>query len=375
MNNFETYELREISIKMFNLKNLDKNYIFFYDETNNIRRYYLKEDKFNESIKTNFILGGLVFEKEILTDFKTLFESFKLQDNISEVKLKHIATGDFEDCLKSKKISLLLEFILKNNCYLHFSTLNFLYFSTVDIIDSLIEASQIEYDPFINRILKNDLYLIIKNNQEIFIPFLYEYEYPNIKEERVIEFINKFIEHINKFELDMGLKTILMLLEKSKKTQNLTFIMNEENHTLINEFSIFYSRTVYLFKESKHYFDKEDSIEPLLNAYSFTSQGIKICNYEFIDSNNNLLIQTSDILVGLIGKYYNFINEFKITEINDKINQLNEIQNKNLILFFELLSKSENYSKAFIHQTISNDDISKIDFITKKLKKNYERNL
>jgi hypothetical protein len=52
---FETKQLRDIN--KTTLKNLDDNLKFYYDETNNIRRFYLKEEGFNEPIKTNFVLG------------------------------------------------------------------------------------------------------------------------------------------------------------------------------------------------------------------------------------------------------------------------------------------------------------------------------
>ena len=44
--------------------NLYAKYHFFYDETNNIRKFYLKDNKFNSDCLDNFVLGGIVFEGE-----------------------------------------------------------------------------------------------------------------------------------------------------------------------------------------------------------------------------------------------------------------------------------------------------------------------
>ncbi|WP_157844629.1 hypothetical protein [Chryseobacterium sp. Leaf201] len=49
--NFEVSTVRKSNEKMFKLAGLNNKLKFFYDETNNIRKYYLKEDRFNESIK------------------------------------------------------------------------------------------------------------------------------------------------------------------------------------------------------------------------------------------------------------------------------------------------------------------------------------
>lgn len=54
------------------LYGLDEEYAFFYDETNNIRKFWIREDGFNERPK-NFVLGGIVYKKsEPLTGFHEL---------------------------------------------------------------------------------------------------------------------------------------------------------------------------------------------------------------------------------------------------------------------------------------------------------------
>jgi len=361
--NFETKEFRLMSKKMFNLKGLDDKLNFFYDETNNIRKYHLKEDKFNESIKTNFILGGIVLDEEQKPDIKPLFDSFGLQKNVIEVKLKNIAKGDFLKCLNSTHLQSIFNFLNKNNIFIHYSSLNFLYFSTVDIIDSLIEATGIHYDPYFNRALKNDLYIGIKNNINKLTTVFYDYEYPNIKEDKVISFIEELIKTFNSEPKSTGNMTILMLLNKSKETKNLFYIMNETNHSLIKDFTQLYSRTLYMFINSEHFFDKEDSIEPLIGELNITYDNSKIENYSFIDSRDNLLIQLSDIIVGLIGKFYNYINDTPLEQLRANIESLNNIQRDTLKLFNKLLYDSERKNKAYIYLTISNDELKKIEFI------------
>jgi len=360
---FETKEFRLMNEKMFNLKGLDDKLTFFYDETNNIRKYHLKEDKFNESIKTNFILGGIVLDEEQNPDIKPLFDSFGLQKNVVEVKLKNIAKGDFLNCLNSKHLQSIFRFLNQKNIFIHYSSLNFLYFSTVDIIDSLIEATGIRYDPYRNRALKNDLYIVIKNNINKLTTIFYNYEYPNIKEDKVISFIEELIKIFNNEPKNTGNMTILMLLNESKKTKNLFYIMNETSHSLIKNFTQFYSRTLYMFINSEHIFDKEDSIEPLIEELNITYDNFKIENYSFIDSRDNLLIQLSDIIVGLIGKFYNYINDNTLEKLRVNIKSLNGTQKDNLKLFNKLLYDSEIKNKAYIHLTISNDELKKMEFI------------
>lgn len=362
---FETEQFRTMTRDMNDLHGLDDKLKFFYDETNNIRKYYLKEDKLNETIKSNFILGGIVLGESQQIDIRPLFDSFNLQSNVTEVKLKNLAQGDFFSCLKSRYLKPIFNFILDKQIFIHYSSLNFLYFSTVDIIDSLIEATGIQYDPFFNRVLKNDFYICVKRNIDKFISIFYTYEYPNIKEDKVLSFIEDLVKIFKSEPKSTGNNTILMLLRRSKESENLFYIMNETNYMLIRDFSLFYSRTIYLFLNSTHFFDKEDSIEPLINDLNLTYKELKIENYSFIDSKDNLSIQLSDILVGLIGKFYNALNDYSPQQLKVILEGLNIHQKDTLKLFYEVMEVSEYKNKAYIGLTISNDELSKIELIKK----------
>ncbi len=52
------------SIKVLNPNiDIDSPYTFYYDETNNIKKFCLKnEEDFNNSFNSNFVLGGVLFE-------------------------------------------------------------------------------------------------------------------------------------------------------------------------------------------------------------------------------------------------------------------------------------------------------------------------
>ena len=83
---FDISENRDLEIQMHNFRNIDTEYIFYYDETNNIRKFWLKnEDIFNipiENLSKNFVLGGISHLKTSLDfDINTLKKDLNLQDN------------------------------------------------------------------------------------------------------------------------------------------------------------------------------------------------------------------------------------------------------------------------------------------------------
>ncbi len=168
--------------------NFDSSFTFYYDETNNIRKFYVRKTDFNSSFNSNFVLGGLVYEGN-QPDIKPLFDGLKLQKNIIEVKLKHIAKGEFLDCLKSKKLNIFLDCLLELDLYIHYSSLNILYWSIADIVDSAITNSEVAMQlglGFSNH-LKNDLYKLAKLEIGMITELFYNFGYPNLKKESILE--------------------------------------------------------------------------------------------------------------------------------------------------------------------------------------------
>src|SRR5690606_35392581 len=119
---------------------------------------------FNYTFTANFVLGGLLHEGAV-PDVQPLIDSFKLQKTVKEVKFKHIAFGDFLDCLKSQKLNLFFRFLKESNLYVHYSSLNILYWSVVDIVDSAIMNSDtvMQLGSGFDNHLKNDLYKLCRH--------------------------------------------------------------------------------------------------------------------------------------------------------------------------------------------------------------------
>ncbi len=137
---FDVNEMRKPFIEHEKLECIDDLFTFYYDESNNIRKLHLTSKGLNVDKACNFVLAGIVHKGEThCADFDALRRSLNIQLSAKEIKLKHIGTGSFENILKSKKLGVLLKWLIDNNFYLHYFNLNVLYWSIVDIIDSIID--------------------------------------------------------------------------------------------------------------------------------------------------------------------------------------------------------------------------------------------
>lgn len=368
MNNFDAGKIREYTKTLVPKADFDSTYTFYYDETNNIRKFYVREFDFNSTLTNNFVLGGLVHEGSA-PNVQHLIDSFKLQNTINEVKFKHIAKGNFIDCLKSYKVNLFLTFIKNSNLYIHYSILNVLYWSIVDIVDSAImssKASQELGQQFSNR-LKNDLYKLSMIEIDSIIRLFYKFGFPNIKKDDVSQFIKELIdifgEYLNDPVFHFGLESLRQILKEANKKNSLPFIMGGEDLILIDNFLIFYLRPIYLFKNSTHIFDNEDVITDLLKDYKISDGISEIKNYSFVDSKTNQLTQLSDIVVGLISKLLLFLKSSTKYEIYNTFSLLTSIQGKNIDLLLDLIEKSHKKNIGFLHAIDSDEERIKIEYL------------
>ncbi|MBD3906109.1 DUF3800 domain-containing protein [Chryseobacterium sp. C-39] len=339
-------------------------YIFYYDETNNIKTFYVRENDFNYTFTANFVLGGLLHQGEV-PDVQPLIDSFKLQKTAKEVKFKHIAFGDFLDCLKSQKLNLFLHFLKDSDLYVHYSSLNILYWSIVDIVDSAIMNSDVamRLGPGFDNRLKNDLYKLCRLEIDAVIQLFYTFEYPNVKPEKIGDFIealsNLFEAYLQLPEFHFGLESLRQILKESKKKGELAFVMDEKDYILLADLTHFYLRPIYTFKNSTHIFDNEDSIREALNGYRMLDKGVEFKNYSFVDSQDSQLTQLSDVFVGFMGKYTNYRNTHNMEEIKADIDSFSALQLENMKLFIDIINKSDQKNPAFLHATDSYEEVMK----------------
>ena len=141
--------------------------------------------------------------------------------------------------------------------------------------------------------------------------------------------------------------------------------MDEDDYILLKDLSHFYLRPIYLFKNSTHIFDNEDSISETVNDYKILDEGVEVKNYTFVDSQTNQLIQLSDVFVGILGKLTNYLNTSSREIIDAEIGALSDIQQTNIDLLINVIDKSHNKNIGFIHNTDSYEEMSKMDRIRK----------
>jgi len=359
--------LRDRIIQMHGLQNVDIRYTFFYDETNNPKKFRITTEGFNVSENDFFILGGIVYKSENhISDEKVnaLFSELITQKNMKEIKFKQASNSakDFYSTMKAKKIALVLKWLEENKIWIHYSYRDNLYYGIVDLIDSLGDVYHLPIE--IVTQMKTVLYKYIKLDQENFVNILRNYNYPNIADVNgfiwsVLDWL--FDKEFDDWEEDFLIEYFRQSL-KSKRKDGLQLLENNTNLELISSFEDIYLNRIIIFSNSFHYFDEEATIEEKLSNLQMTINDRPLNNYEFLHSHENQFTQVSDIVVGIIRIWLSYINKSSIEKIEEDFSTCSEKELDNVVRFVDIVKNSQQENKAFEHWSIDLHTAKKISY-------------
>jgi hypothetical protein len=346
------------------LYGLDEEYAFFYDETHNIRKFWIRDDGFNEQPK-NFVLGGIVHKKsEPLTGLNDMVKSLHIQKSAKEIKFNQLATGRYLGVLNSKKIKTLLEWLIANGVFIHYTNFNILYWSLVDIVDSLWGEPELrQYMPYVMHI-KSELFNLANADLDRLVLILKKYRFPNVQRNASSAFMTEFsglLESVSKKPRSDISELVIYMVRKAANLPELPFIMDNEDDVLIDGFERLFLRPLYIYPTSSHTFDNETEIQEILGNTQVEYKG-RFVEYSFVDSLDCIETQLSDGICGLLGSHFNFLEEHSVDELIKIKKNLNPVQRQTLSLLSKLIDNSDAQSNGFMHRISPMDSDHKNDY-------------
>ena len=371
--------IKTASSQLNHIKSANESLLFFYDESNNIRKYHNKNGRFNASEYQNFSLGGIVlidsFEN---TEFDDLIEILKFggNDNFSEFKLKHFLVKkgkNFIEKINSQKLNTLLEYLyLKQGVFIHFQILNFFYYGIVDIVDTLFERELVSTKNDLDS-LKNFIYIKMIVDYNYWSQKFWEYDYPNVSNEQMAKFLDDLISYFVKtrtsttWERRLKDRFISLCSQRKRMLRDSKHILLSGNNpnSLVNSLSEVYQDRIFVYNRSYHIFDEEYSISERWKEIGFFEWGINK-KFEFRKSETDVRIQISDVLAGIIAKLFDFLSQISdITELEHLLREIPDNSNsyKVLLQLFLFINKSDSFDGFFIKYIAPKSDIEKFRFM------------
>ncbi|MCP3441998.1 DUF3800 domain-containing protein [Bradyrhizobium sp. CCGUVB14] len=358
-------EFRDSQMRMYGLAKVDESYTFYHDETNNIRKLHVAAQGLNVAELKVFILGGVVHNGAPRPiDIQPLRAAMRIQKTASEIKLEHVAKGGFLELLRSAKLTTFLRWITDSGLMIHYHELDPLYWSIVDIVDSILPELR---DPALihyHALLKSDLAAILRSDLPATIVLFYRYRYPGLAPESRRPFLDELIALLDYYGAALPAQNAIVLknvLKAGRRLESLNFIEGYPPHMLIDDFSTFYMGRIAIFKHSTHVLDMEESIQDHFLKTPLTSGGVPVRHFRFADSKAEPGIQLADIVVGVLGKMHSYFTETPRDEVAADRANLTGSALQNSELLRDLLAASHDANIAFLHHVSSMHDLDKLD--------------
>ncbi|MDA9426225.1 hypothetical protein XH97_29505 [Bradyrhizobium sp. CCBAU 53380] len=358
-------DLRKSQIELNGLTKAEESYTFYHDETNNIRKLHITAQGLNVEALKVFVLGGVVHEGAPRPiDIRSLRAAMRIQKTAPEIKLVHVAKGDFLDVLRSTKLTTFLRWIAGNGLTIQYHDLDPLYWSIVDIVDSIISNLRDHWLYQHHALLKGDLTAVLRGDLSATVNLFHRYGYPGLAAESRKPFLNDLIALLEHYSAVLPAQNAFILkqvLKAGRGLDGLDFIEGYPSHTLIDEFSTFYLCRIAVFKNSAHILDEEKSIQEHFLKTPLASGGKPVTNYRFADSKAEPGIQLADVVVGLLGKMHTYFTETSCEEVTTDRDNLTDTSLQNAELLRDLISASHDANIAFMNHVGSAHDIDKLD--------------
>ena len=352
--------MRNPILAAYHLPNVDEPYTFYYDETNNVRKLHLTSDGMNIRRPDCFVLGGIVHQGRprpiVLAE---LHAALRLQPSVKEIKLKHLGAGGFLALLASPKIETFLEWLTAHEFLLHYQVTDLLYWSIVDIVDSIVTEVGEPALMAAHLLLKDSLYTVLRDDVDGTAELLGRYNYPDVGRERRSAFIAELrdlVEHREPLLEHFPFYMLKGLLQAARGLESLPYLEDETPNVLIDGFGSFFLNRLCLFTKAQHILDDEKQVEAYLESLPLSDNGVPLRHFRFANSQSEAGVQLSDAVAGLLGKLFSHLNCTPFDELEEELANLTDQQRRSLTLLARLLDASTDQCPGFAQYVISAED-------------------
>lgn len=337
---------------MWGINNQTK-YVFYYDESNNCRKFWVDDSKqqFNTDHTADFVLAGLVRKEEekVEASLETFRKPLKLQANVEEIKFKNLyAKGDFLQCVKERRLFETLSWIDKSPFYIHYTNVNNLFYTLVEIFDSIVkpdEISEFGYDYFK---MKSVFYYMFKGKADALQILMFKYKYPNIQREDVEAFCNDLLFLLgSRREMKEEEKFLAGMLARAAQSDELVFLHDNDDYVIQENYAEFYADPIRKYQKSRHIFDEETTVQDIVKKQIAMGENMAD-NFNFVKSETDIFVQLSDVVAGILGKLFKYINSTSVNQRRRDVEGLSKLQVENILLIDKLRMEADRENPGFL---------------------------
>lgn len=190
---------------------------------------------------------------------------------------------------------------------------------------------------------------------------MFKYKYPNLQREEVEAFCNDLLFLLgSRKEMKEEEKFLTGMLKRASKGNELIFLHDNDDYIMQKNYAEFYVDPIRKYQNSTHIFDVELEVKDEVENQIAWSENISK-NYEFVDSKTNIFVQLSDVVEGIFGKMFQYINSNSINQLRKDIDSLSKLQIDNILLIDKLRSIADKENTGFLCSIAPIDEVIMIN--------------
>ena len=263
--------------------------------------------------------------------------------------------------MKENRLFETLPWIDKSPFYIHYTNVNNLYYTLVEIFDSIVKFDEISEFEYEYSKMKSVFYYMFKKKADKLQILMYKYKYPNIQREDIEKFCNELLFLLgSKWEMKEEEKFLAGMLRRAAKSDELLFLHNNIDYIMQENYAEFYVDPIRKYQKSTHIFDEETTVQDIVKK-QMTYRGNMGNNFKFVKSETDIYVQLSDVVAGILGKLFKYINSTSVNQRRKDVESLSKIQVENILLINKLRTEANRENPGFLCSIAPLDEVGTLN--------------
>lgn len=226
--------------------------------------------------------------------------------------------------------------------------MNNLFYALVEIFDSIVkpdEISEFGYDYFK---MKSVFYYMFKGKADALQILMFKYKYPNIQREDVEAFCNDLLFLLgSRREMKEEEKFLAGMLARAAESDELVFLHDNDDYVMQDNYAEFYADPIRKYQKSRHIFDEEKKVQDIVKMQIAMGENMAD-NFKFVKSETDIFVQLSDVVAGILGKLFKYINSTSVNQRRRDVEGLSKLQIENILLIDKLRMEADRENPGFL---------------------------
>ena len=120
-----------------------------------------------------------------------------------------------------------------------------------------------------------------------------------------------------------------------------------DDYVMQENYAEFYADPIRKYQKSRHIFDEETTVQDIVKKQIAMGENMAD-NFKFVKSETDIFVQLSDVVAGILGKLFKYINSTSVNQRRRDVEGLSKLQVENILLIDKLRMEADRENPGFL---------------------------